>query len=252
MEGMFRRIGLIVGAILFVAGVASCGQESRNQNTQSNSRATAEAQPADQIKALEQALGPNDVKSFGGSDTLPIGGPLASISVPQSEDEKRFLAEYGCIDEVDCYGREKFERFILKTYPDIARVHFKVPPEMAGEEKEDIAFKRQDFRRGLYFAKRITLANGMTLFDLLTKCSKTVEPFNWAEAVYDSKTNEPYFPMQFFPVLRQDATGDGFEADILLDRRGNWITARSPAFSSSILRDADFMNKHGLSCWHAL
>ena len=92
----------------------------------------------------------------------------------------------------------------------------------------------------------------MTLFDLLTKCSKTVSPFNWAEAIYDSKAKEPYFPIQFFPILRQDATGKEFEADILLDRRGNWITARSPLFSSSILRDSDFMNKHGLSCRHAL
>jgi hypothetical protein len=240
MERVLRRVGLLV---LFIA-VASCGQEAPVQNAQ------RQAQPADHIKAIEQALAPADVKSFSGSDTLSIGGPLASISVLQSDDEKRFLAEYGCIDEADCYGREKFERFVLKTYPDIARVRFKIPPEMAGEEKEDIALKRQDFRRGLYFAKRITLANGMTLFDLLTKCSKTVSSFNWAEASYDSKANKPYFPMQFFPILRQDATGDEFEADILLDRRGNWITSRSPLFSSSILRDSDFMNKHGLSCWH--
>jgi hypothetical protein len=251
MERILRRVGLIVGQILLIAGVASCGQEAPVQDTRPNLMATGQAQPADRINAIEQALGPADVKSFGGSGSLPIGGPLASISVPQSEGEKRFLAEYGCIDEVDCYGREKFERFILKAYPDIARVRFKLPPEMAGEEKEDIAFTRQNFRRGLYFAKRITLANGMTLFDLLTRCSKTVSPLNWAEAVYDSKTNEPYFPMQFFPVLRQDATGDEFEADILLDRRGNLITARSPLFSSSVLRDSDFMNKHGLSCWHA-
>jgi hypothetical protein len=246
MERIFRRVGLIVGAAILCTGVASCSQQAPVQNTQ------RQLQPADRIKAFEKALGPADVKSFSGSDTLSIGGPLASISVPQSDDEKRLLAEYGCVDEVDCYGRGKFEHFILKTYPDIARVRFKIPPEIVGEEREDIALKRQDFRRGLYFAKRITLANGMTLFDLLTKCSKTVSTFNWAEAAYDSKANEPYFAMQFFPVLRQDATGGEFEADILLDRHGNWITARSPLFSSSILRDSDFMNKHGLSCWHAL
>jgi hypothetical protein len=250
MERIFWRVGLIVGPILFIA-VASCGEDTPVQNSHPSSVATDQAQPADHIKALERALGPADLKSFGGSDNLPIGGPLASISVQQSDDEKRFIAEYGCVDEVDCYGREKFERFILKTYPDIARIRFKIPPEMEGEEKEDIALKRQDFRRGLYFAKRITLANGMTLFDLLTKCSKTVSSFNWAEAAYDSKRNEPFFPMQFFPVLRQDTTGVEFEADILLDRHGNWITARSPLFSSSILLDSDFMNKHGLSCWHA-
>ena len=201
------------------------------------------------IAEVEKQLGPDDVKSFGGSDHLPIGGPLASIDFLPSHDEARFLAEYGCVDEVDCYGRGKFDRYIVKTYPDIANVRFKIPPDIEQEQKEDIAFTKQNFRRGLYFAKLIKLADGTTLFDFLTKCSKTVSPFNWAEAVYDSKTEKPYFPMQFFPVLRQDATGEEFEADILLDREGNSVTARSPAFSSSILRDADFMTKYGLSCW---
>jgi hypothetical protein len=201
------------------------------------------------ITDLEKQLGPADVQSFGGGNKLPIGGPLASITVPQSADETLFIDAYGCIDEVDCYGRGKFDRFAGKTYPDINRVHFNVDADLAQDDKIDIDFKKQDFRRGLYFAKIILLADGSTLFDLITKCSKTVSPYNWAEAVYDSESKTPYFSMQFFPVFRQDATGQEFEIDILLDRRGNLVTARSPMFSSSILRDRDFMANYRLSCW---
>jgi hypothetical protein len=211
--------------------------------------AASEAQAQAKIKNFEQQLGSADVRSFGGGDKLPIGGPIASITISPSNDEQRFITEFGCTDEIDCYGREKFDRYIVKTYPDIARVRFHVPPDMADEEKADVDVFRQDFRRGLYFAKLIHLADGSTLFDLLTKCSKTVSPLNWAEATYDSETQKPYFPMQFFPVFRQDATGHEFEADVLLDRRGDQLTARSPMFSSTILRDPDFMTKHGLSCW---
>lgn len=245
MDRINRRLTHALALALVFCFIGACDPKPGKPTTD----AAADAEAQAKITNFERQLGTADVKSFGGADKLPIGGPLASIGLLPSHDEQRFLAEYGCVDEVDCYGRGKFDRYIVNTYPDIARVRFKVPPELAAGDKEDIAFTKQNFRRGLYFAKLIPLADGSTLFDLLTKCSKTVAPFNWAEAVYDSQTKSPYFPMQFFPVFRQDATGEEFEADILLDRRGNWVTARSPMFSSSILRYSDFMAKHGLSCW---
>jgi hypothetical protein len=218
---------------------ADCGQDAAQP---AKARAT---ESANNVEAMEKALGPDDLKTFAGGDKLPIGAPLASLTIPESDDEKQFVAQYGCWDDADCYGPKHFERFMLKTYPDLAGVRFKLPPDIADD---DVA-RRQDFRRGLYFAKLITLANGSSLFDLLTKCSKTVSPFNWAEITRDAKTNTTYFDMQYFPVFRQSATGNEFELNILLTRHGERIDARSTAFSSSVLRDADFMTKHGVSCW---
>jgi hypothetical protein len=244
-----RYIKSIIGiwALPLTIIVTSCGQGDAPPATAPDPQATPGNAAAGSISQLEKRLGPADVKTFGGSDKLPIGGPLASISIPQSENEKQLLAQFGCYDEVDCYGPKHFERYILKTYPDVGRVRFKLPPDIAGEAE----YRKQDFRRGLYFAKLITLANGQSLYDFLTKCSKTVSSLNWAEMARDAKTDKTYFAMQYFPVLRQDASGDEFELDILLNRFGDRIDATSPAFSSSVLRDADFMTKHGVSCWSA-
>lgn len=247
MEVMGLRAFLVLAAALSTCmGVPGCGQDANQATTP---KTAAGAHEPDRVTEVENAIGSADVKSFGGSDKLPIGGPLASVSVAQSEDEKKFLADFSCLDETQCYGPEHFERYALAKYPDIAKVRFRVPVELADADKEDIALKKQDFRRGLYFAKEIKLANGQTLFDLLTKCSKTVSPFNWAEITSEPGTGRIYAVMQYFPVLRQDATSNEFELDIHLERRGDMIAALSPAFSSSVLRDADFMDKHGVSCW---
>jgi len=239
----------IAGFPLVIAAVMVCACSRSPTDAIGNPHIAAGAQAPDRVTEVEHAIGSADVKTFGGSAKLPIGGPLASVTVPQSDDEKKFLADFSCFDESECYGPEHFERYALAKYPDIAKVRFRVPPELADADKEDIAFKKQDFRRGLYFAKEIKLANGQTLFDLLTKCSKTVSPFNWAEITREPGTGRIYAVMQYFPVLRQDATGDEFELDIHLERTGDEIAALSPAFSSSVLRNADFMVKHGVSCW---
>jgi hypothetical protein len=251
VESGFKRLAGILAAALFTYGVVGCGQDTANQSKVADAQVTVEAQAVDHVKGIERALGPADVTTFGGSDKLPIGGPLASISIPQSGDERKFIADFGCVDEVDCYGSEKFDRYVISTYPDIARIRFKTPPELADDDKSDVASIKQNFRRSLYFAKLIKLANGETLFDLLTKCSKSISPSNSAEVIWGDARNKATFAIQYFPVLRQKATGDEFELNVLLTRTGDKIEARSPAFSSSILRDADFMDRHGVSCWRA-
>jgi hypothetical protein len=248
MEVMGFRAILVVASVLCTFSFAGCGHDA-SQGKTGISHLAAGAQAPDRVTEVEHAIGAANVKTFGGSDKLPIGGPLASVTVPQSDDEKKFLADFSCLDESECYGPEHFERFALAKYPDIAKVRFRVPTDLAVEDKEEIENTKQNFRRGLYFAKEIKLANGQTLFDFLTKCSKTVSPFNWAEMTRELNTGRVYAVMQYFPVLRQDATGDEFELDIHLERKGDQIAALSPAFSSSVLRNADFMVKHGVSCW---
>lgn len=247
MEVLGFRAIYIVATVVCTFSVAGCGQDTSRGDATVHLEAVAQA--PDRVAEVEHATGSADLKSFGGSDRLPIGGPLASVTVPQSDDEKKFLADFSCLDESECYGPEHFERYALAKYPDIAKVRYQLPPELADADKEDIAFMKQNFRRGLYFAKEIKLADGQSLFDLLTKCSKTVSPSNLAEITREPGTGRIYAVMQYFPVLRQDATGDEFELDIHLERKADQIAALSPAFSSSVLRSADFMVEHGLSCW---
>src|ERR1700729_2000944 len=146
-----RRTTIGVAILVIQVAVVACSQDNPDAARQKGS--PPDADTPSNIEQIEKQLGPADVKSFGGSDELPIGGPLASISIPQSGDEKRFLADFGCVAEVDCYGPIKFERYILKTYPDIRKIRFKLPPDLADEDEADVIYTKQDFRRGLYFAK---------------------------------------------------------------------------------------------------
>lgn len=238
--GYFPNIFLIAAALI----LGAC------KNSQAPAQQTSSAQQlveGSKQQVVDLGLSKEDTRAFAGGDKLIIGGKVVDITLPQSEDEKHLFADFSCQDERECYGIYKFDKYIVQKYPEIANVKFRPPKDIAND-KETAAYTRLDFRRGLYFAKEIKIADGTTLFDFLTKCSKNVSPLNWAEIAYDSNQKK-YIGMQFFPVLRQKGTGKEFEVDILLDRYGDRIEARSPLFSTSILAYSDFMERHGLECW---
>ena len=126
------------------------------------------------------------------SQLMPSQYSDASIVVTQTEEEKRFLGSHGCTDDVDCYGPKKFEKDMKRRYSDIGKYKFRPWSDLNGD-REETEIKRQDFVRGLYFAKQITLANGQTLFEFLTKCSNGQSPLNSAEFAYQPISHEPYF-----------------------------------------------------------
>lgn len=92
--------------------------------------------------------------------------PRPFVTVIQTDEEKNFLRDYSCMDNHACYTPEKFEKYILTKYPDIARIRFN---EREIQDKETFKDRKQNFRRSLYFAKQIKLADGQTLFDFITQ-----------------------------------------------------------------------------------
>ncbi|MDF2435292.1 MAG: hypothetical protein JWP44_4923, partial [Mucilaginibacter sp.] len=119
--------------MLALSVVVGCGGGNSQQPTHA-AHPSASSEGESKIADVEAALGAADVKSFGGSDKLPIGGPLASIKVRQSDEEKHFIDGYICVDESECFGPQRFERYILARYPEIARVQFRLPPDLAHED----------------------------------------------------------------------------------------------------------------------
>lgn len=172
--------------------------------------------------------------------------PRPFVNVLQTDEEKQFLRDYSCMDNRVCYSPGKFEKYILAKYPDIGRVRFN---EREIKDKETFMDRKQAFRRALYFAKEIKLADGQTLFDFITKCSKDVSPTSYAEVAVEQATRDIYFHLQYFPTLRSVATNDPIEMNILLTRKGDKIEAASPMLSTTMLNDKDFMKRHGIACW---
>ncbi|MFL9888985.1 hypothetical protein PQR66_38600 [Paraburkholderia agricolaris] len=173
---------------------------------------------------------------------------LASITVPVSNDEREFLHDMACLDETECYGEKRFERYIMGTYPDLKKIKFVRPNEVANDDEGTVSMLRQQFVQGLYFAKRIKLANGQSLFDFMQSCSGGFRENDSAESSYDSKNDSNYFTLQYFVALRKKSNGDPVELTLTFDRRGNQIIANSPFFSSNVLRYADFLARHNVKC----
>ena len=126
-----------------------------------------------------------------------------------------------------------------------------IPFDPSGDIREDknlFKVRRQSFYAGLYFAKRITLANGQTLFDFLTKCSRNVDPSTSADMVHGVIAGVD-FSMQYLPTLREKASAGGSELQILLERSGDKVTATSPLFSTAALTSPRFMDDQGVACW---
>lgn len=76
---------------------------------------------------------------------------------------------------------DSFDQMILKADPAIGRMKYH---PRANEDHDDIENSKRNFRRALYFAKKIPLANGQTMFDWLKSC-----PYSMGENMYASRVH---------------------------------------------------------------
>ncbi|MCA8198873.1 hypothetical protein [Burkholderia vietnamiensis] len=172
------------------------------------------------------------------------------VRAPVSTDEARFLADQTCLDESECYGPKRFQRYIFKRYPDISKITYKALPADANDA-DTLAMRKEQFYQGLYFAKQIRLANGQSLFDFMRSCSRGFTALDAADVAFDDKAKASYFALQYFPTLRRVDSGEPVELQILLERRGDKLIPGSSFFTSNALRYSDFLKRHNVTCWNA-
>lgn len=208
-----------------------------------------------------EVVNANNFKSangmFSSSDNAVISAPITSRTnpnpvvsqVPISEIEKKYFEDAVCLDESACYGSRQFERDIYREYPDLKAKNAAI--HKSGR------INRDDFRNqfdatlhGMYFSKKIQLANGQTLFDFLATCSGAWDMNNRADFAFDDKQKQSFFSLQYFPKLRKSGDSQPIELNLVFDRRGNTVTPNSMAFSTHVLDSKDFLDKHGLKCWN--
>lgn len=167
--------------------------------------------------------------------------PLAGIDMPILPEE-RPLADY-C--DVDCF--KAFAAAAVKRFPEIGRVAWHPSKDQAEANADEDGLLRAQFVGALYYARRVKLADGQTLFDLITKCGDKVDPTSSAQWAQDPKTKANYVDVQLFPRF-QMSDGRVDDLNALFERRGPKLIARSPFFSSHALADPDYMAHHGVQC----
>ncbi len=250
----------IIVFVIIVGGITKCTLSDDKDKPTAVTQPAAAAQPTDTNDASSNAQlvnnerddakpqfdtglrGP-DAKIMSGANNGSAGGKAAQFELPISDDEAKYLSDMPC-QENGCYGNRDFYRFITKTYPDIGNIAFPKDKALKGLPEDELEPFKNDFYRALYLAKRINLANGQTLFDFMEKCSKGFGSTD--QASFNLEKNES---IQFFPVLRRLDNGKEEDMQILFDRTGAKVTARSPWFSTHIIQDQDFLAQHGLRCW---
>lgn len=84
----------------------------------------------------------------------------------------------------------------------------------------------------------------------MRSCSLGLSSLDFAETGFDDKVGISYFDMQYFPTLQRVDTGAPVELQILLERRGDRIVARSPLFTTDALGDAEFLKPHHVDRWN--
>ena len=166
------------------------------------------------------------------------------FTLPASDIEKKFLRDMPCHDGQYCYATEQYYKFIISNYHDIAKIKFKFN-QYNNLDKDDFNVFRYQFYRDLYLAKRITLANGQSLFDFMLKCSKGLAATDFADYDIDKSEN-----IQFYPILRKISDGKAIEMKIRFNLKGDQVITQS-LFSVGIIQDKNFLENDGLMCWHS-
>ncbi|NVH74789.1 hypothetical protein FSB08_20185 [Paraburkholderia sp. JPY432] len=171
----------------------------------------------------------------------------AVIQLPATPEEKRFVHDVRCFDD-SCMTAERFDRYIVKTYPDIAKIHYRAN-RIELEDKASLEDSQMAFRRGLYFAKRIKLANGSTLFDLLATCSHDFEPTDAASVGFD-KNDKPFLYLQYIPVFYSNLEGKNVDMNMAYERVGDQLKATGSQLSTTAVVDRKFPDPEVLQCAH--
>ncbi|WP_199055252.1 hypothetical protein [Aquitalea sp. ASV15] len=185
----------------------------------------------------------NTIPASNSVPYLPPSPPVAIVAAATRE-EVAFLQAGGC---GNCREADRFYRFIHAD-PDVRKS--RIPRNMALAEDANLAKKQwvDEVRTAVYFSKRIRLANGQSLFELITRCGK-----GWdspaTQATLDVPANSPPgFRLQYLISFKKFGQPIGLQMRALFMRRGEQLIANS-AFAESLLQNPDFMRANGLRCW---
>lgn len=196
---------------------------------------------------LFRVMGNSTPAAAPASETTAAPTPqtqVGTLTLAQTAEEQQLLR--GFVQSRN-EAVQAFDKMLPERFAFIRNTPVPDNPDAAGDA-ETITVGRNDFRRGLYFASIIRLANGQTILEFMTQCSKELAITNSAEVSDADAQKGPFVYLQYFPVLKNTDSGAEVQMQLLLDRIGDKVVARSPLFSSDALTKADFLTANHLAC----
>ncbi|WP_131361227.1 hypothetical protein [Aquitalea sp. USM4] len=220
--------------LVSAAMLAGCGGKQEDPGAKATEQPTASSADPVEPQASEPL---SDADRVANADTRP------AIEVPMTKQERTFVSP-----PVD-FNSDAAAAFyrMVKSDPDVKRVRMPPIPGMEDSSAEERKGFVDDFKTAVFFSKSIRLADGSTLYDLITHCSTGWHDSATAAQVADSNTNHPYVYLQYFMKFKPAEEGFDTEPQALFERYGSRIVAKS-GFAGSLLTDPDFMRHSGLRC----
>ncbi|WP_374557219.1 hypothetical protein [Aquitalea pelogenes] len=185
-------------------------------------------------------------------DTIPAdrhqpyvpGLSRQAVRLAVSPTEQRFLQAEGC---QQCRAADQFHRFIHDD-PAVRKSRLPRNPLLASDAGDA---KRQwvdEARTAVYFSRHIRLADGQSLFQLISQCSNGWDnPATVATFRHPAGT-EAGFDIEYLIRFKKYGQPIALEVRAAFLRQGALIIANS-SFAEALLNAPDFMQQYQLRCW---
>ena len=167
-----------------------------------------------------------------------------AIYFAPSPAEQGFLQAEGC---QSCLASDQFYRFIHDD-PAVRKSRLPRNPLLANDAGD---LKRQwvdQARTAVYFSRHIQLADGQSLFQLISQCSNSWDNPATVATFRHPQGSEPGFAIEYLLRFKKYGQPIGLEMRAAFLRQGSQIIANS-RFAESMLNQPDFMQQNQLRCW---
>lgn len=179
------------------------------------------------------------------SDRYVPPSPPVYVTATPAKEETAFLQAGGCMD---CQEGDRFHRFIHSD-PDVRKSRIPRNSALAGDISQAQRQWVDEIRTAVYFSKQIRLADGQSLFELISHCGK-----GWdspaSEAVFTPQTAQGAgFRIEYWIRFKKYGQPIGLQMHASFIRSGDRLIANSQ-FAESLLRNPQFMPVNQLRCWN--
>jgi hypothetical protein len=170
--------------------------------------------------------------------------PHQAVRVAVSPAEQRFLLAEGC---QQCRAADQFYRFIHDD-PAVRKSRLPRNPQLANDAGDA---KRQwvdEARTAVYFSRHIRLADGQSLFQLISQCSIGWDNPATVATFMHPVGREAGFAIEYLIRFKKYGQPIAQEMRAAFLRQGERVIANS-RFAESLLNTPDFMRQYQLRCW---
>jgi hypothetical protein len=170
---------------------------------------------------------------------------FAVINIEHNDQLIAFSKDAFC-DKPDCFNEDKLDKYILFNDSQIKKAKYS-PSEDAATDKDVMSQEKTDYHVALFAAKNIKLKSGKPLFDLISKCNKTIKSADVSGSIMQDGDGTPKLVLTY-TIHPVNDEGKRAKEELSYELIGNKLKATSVYLSSDILTSVSAVSDYGYKC----